>query len=203
MLSLKLNSGCGFSREPLETHVPTHTKRGDTASSGPPRLRPLLEQRPPPKNDTERGWKDGWWKQSHIICECAASKIIYHKIHRLSHHKSHQLRLMTAGTDLCLHGLRWYTRTEQLSLLALSRCDFLAVIQLNLSSYPTLLKRQTPDATCSHARQLMCLFAWMTPSVWDNMTRATCRGWLPSFSARLLFASGNGTRGFLAITNGS
>lgn len=88
-----------------------------------------------------------------------ASKTIYHRICWLSRHKSHQFRhsmcFMIAGTDL------WHAWPSLMyaHVAALFLCDFLAVIQLNLSSYPKLLKRQTPDATCSDAGQLMCLFA--------------------------------------------
>lgn len=85
-----------------------------------------------------------------------------------------QMCFMIAWTDL------WFAWPSLLHVHTAARCArslpcvFLAVIQLNLSSYPTLLKRQIPDATCSHPRQLMCsvcLHEW-PQSVWDSTAKA-------------------------------
>lgn len=111
-----------------------------------------------------------------------------------------------------LHHLHYYRHTQRLSVSVPSTVlfrVFLAVIQRNLCSYPTLLKRQIPDATYSHPRQLMkCLFAQVTseclrqyfrgitrPQKWRHHPRC-----LTLISTCLPCATGNRTHGYLAST---
>lgn len=92
------------------------------------------------------------------------------KIHLLPYLKLHQNCLQmcfrNAWTDL------WparppplHARTAAAPCACSLPCVFLAVIQLNLSYYPTLLKRQIPDATLQSlpATDVWCLFAWVAP----------------------------------------
>lgn len=120
--------------------------------------------------------------------------------------------LWLRGLTFGLRHLHCYRYTQQLSVSVSSAVlfrVFLAVIQRNLCSYPTLLKRQIPEATYSHPRQLMkCLFAQVTPECLRQYFRGTNhpQKWrhhprcLTLISTCLLCATGNRTHGYLVST---